>query len=370
MKNKISILILINVRWWNATAFYAINIARIMHDHGHKVIIGCNPKYPAYKKALSYGLNVKALNFYGFNPFRLLFNYMKLIKLVHNEKISVINPHRSEDHFFALMAKFFTRAKIVLTRGDQRSISDYFLSRIQYRLTDSIIITCQSIYKNNRKFFNRIHRKPHVLYGSIHEDLFQVKKSKKDIHTKYKIPKDHLIIGIIGRTDIVKDQYTFLKAAAVVNNRFPKTHFLITGKEERIKFREIKKIAKLLEVNLLLLPLINHLPDVMNFMDIGIITSINSETISRVLLEYMYLKKPVIGTTTNVIGEIIESGNNGEKFDPKDHKQLSQLIIKLIMNKKLREKYSKNSRIIYDQKYSENEFYDQYIRVLNKAVNR
>jgi len=85
--SKYNVLILVNVRWWNATAFYAINIARILKENKHKVIVGCNKNYPAYSMAKKYGLDVIDLNFYGYNIF--------------------------EDHTFAFLAKLFTKVKFI-----------------------------------------------------------------------------------------------------------------------------------------------------------------------------------------------------------------------------------------------------------------
>ena len=73
-----TILILINVRWWNATAFYAVNIGRILQKKGHRVFIGCNEAYPAYRIAKSYGLAIIPLNFYGYNLIQLFKSFIRI----------------------------------------------------------------------------------------------------------------------------------------------------------------------------------------------------------------------------------------------------------------------------------------------------
>ncbi len=363
---KYNILILINVRWWNATAFYAVNIARILHDKGHKVIIGCNKKYPAYKIALSYGLRVEPLNFYGYNIFRLLRDFIRMLSLIKREDIRIINSHRSEDHTFALLAKSFTRVKVILTRGDRRKISDNFLSKRRYSSADFIILTCKSIFNLSRKVFAPVKDKVRIIYGSVDEVRCMVKKSKKEIAKKYNLNLKNKIVGMAGRLDYVKDQYTFIKAASLVLEKKKDVFFIITGKEEHIKFAILKKMIRELKIgkNILLLPRVEDYADLISIFDISVITSIDSETISRVLLEYIYLKRPVIGTRVNVIGEIIKPGFNGELIEPKEHKSLAKNIIKLLKNSSLRKKYGLNSYRLYCKNYSEEVFYKEYMEVI------
>ncbi len=367
--SKYSILILINVRWWNASAFYAVNIGRILQKNGHKVIIGCKKSYPAYSIAKSYGLDVVPLNFYGYNFFELISNFIKMLLLIKREKIQIINSHRSEDHTFALMAKWMTGVKFILTRGDRRLISSNFLSGLRYKLSDAVIVTCRSIYNQNRKVFQFIKNKVHIIYGSVDEDNFKLKRSKNKTFKKYKLDQKKNIIGIAGRLDDVKDQYTFLKAASEIIKKIKNIIFIITGKEEHIKIRQLKKYANDLgiEKNVKIFPKVNDIPDLINTFNIGVITSLDSETVSRVLLEYMYLKIPVVGTKVNAVGEIIASGINGEVIKPGDYKSLSKHIIKIISNKKRLKRYSENSIKLYKKLYSEDVFLNKYLNVFKKT---
>ena len=366
-----TILILINVRWWNATAFYAINIGRILQKKGHKVIIGCNRTYPAYHVARSYGLKTVPLNFCGFNPFQLSNNFFKLLRLIKKEQIQIINSHRSEDHTFALLAKLITGVKLVVTRGDRRLISGNYLSRLRYKLCDAIILTCQSIFHQNDKIFLPMKKRVHIIYGSVDEDHFKIRKKKNQTLKKYKINPKKMIVGIVGRMDHVKDQFTFVMAASLILQESAEVFFIITGKEEQIKEAELQNMLNDLEIDdhFILLPEIKDIVEVIDLFDMGVITSVASETISRVLLEYMYLGKPVIGTKINAIGEIIRPGVNGELIKPKDYKSLAINIKKILKNKLLIKEYGNNSKRLYKENYSEDVFYKKYIEVFESVTS-
>jgi len=116
------------------------------------------------------------------------------------------------------------------------------------------------------------------------------------------------------------------------------------------------------------LPRIDDIADLMNSFDVGVVTSTDSETISRVLLEYMFLQKPVIGTKINAIGEIIQPGINGDLISPGDATTLSDKIVHLLEKDRLRAKYGENSLRLYQRNYSEERFYEKTDQVFEKIL--
>ncbi len=363
-----NILIIINVRWFNATAFYALNLARILKKNNNKVYIVCNSKWPPYKIAKKLNLPVIGLNFYGYNLFRLLKNLKYLIRFIKENNIEIINAHRSEDQTFGALASFFTKKRFILTRGDRRKIKSNFLNRIKYyKAASHIVLTSKSIYENNKKFLAPIKDKVSIIYGSIDEDNFKVTKSKKETKNKYKIPANKIIIGMAGRYDIVKDQYTFMKAALHLLQYHKNIHFILAGKEEEIKIKILKKMSENYKKYFTFLKLIPDIADVINIFDIGVITSIASETITRVGFEYMYLGKPIIGTKVNAIKEIIRNKKNGFLITPGDYKQLSFYLSTLIKNKQLLKNMGEESKRLYKKLYSENIFYEKSIKIFKEA---
>ncbi len=361
-----TVLILINVRWWNATAFYAVNTARVLRNNRVRVIIGSKPGSPPYEKAKDYGFDVREINFEGYNIVKLLKNFIKMINIVREEKVDVINGHRSEDHTFGSLCKLFTARKFIITRGDRRRIKPNIFSKMIYGSADSIILTAKSIYRQNEKFLKRFRDKIHIIYGSVDEDNFRVQKSKRETAKKYGIDLRKKIIGMAGRLDYVKDQYTFVKAASIVVKKISNVQFIIAGKEEHIKVSELKKMATVLDVdkNLKIFTIIDDIADMINLFDIAVITSVDSETISRVVLEYIYLGKPVVGTNVNVIPEIIHNGENGIIIQPQDSSQLADAILKLLKNSSFSKNMGVKSNKRYEKYFSDKRFFQELLTLI------
>jgi glycosyltransferase involved in cell wall biosynthesis len=359
------ILILINVRWWNATAFYAINIARLLQKNGQQVWVGCDPNYPAYRIAREYGLRVAPLSFYGSNPIRLVRSFRNLIRLVHKEEIEIINSHRSEDHTFGLLAKLVCKTRLVITRGDQRRIKNHIFSRLRYQLADAVVLTCRQLRIDNKKTFDRMRRRVRVIHGSVDEDHFRTKAPPMSTGARYGLPTDKTIIGMIGRLSHVKDQSRFVSVATTLARKNSELHFLVAGKDVDLTQAELKSRVSEAGVaaQFTFLSQVNDIADLMARVDIGVITSVASETISRVLLEFMYLGKAVIATKVNAIGEIVVPGVTGERIPARDDRALAHALIKLAERPELQSAYGHNAARHYAATYSQAEFYRRYMRM-------
>jgi glycosyltransferase involved in cell wall biosynthesis len=236
---RYAILILINVRWWNATAFYAVNIGRILQKNGHRVIIGCHEKYPAYRMAASYGLRTVNFNFSGKTIPDFLRSFFRLIKFIRQENIRIINSHRSVDHTVAFLAKLITGTKLVITRGDRRRIQRNPLSRLRYRFCDAVVLTCRSLFTQNREIFSPISQKVHIIYGSVDEDHFKVRADRRRTAQKYGIDTKKCVVGLAGRLSPVKDPYTLIQAASRVLKQHREVVFVIAGKPVEIRHQDL-----------------------------------------------------------------------------------------------------------------------------------
>ena len=366
------ILILVNVPWWNASAFYAVNIARILYERGHRVFLGCSKRYPAYHMARSKGVPTVDLEFYGKDPFRQITSFFRMLRFIRKKGVRIINSHRSEDDTYAVLAKTFTNTGVIITRGDQRPVSKNHLSRLRFRLADAIILTCKSIYHNSERIFQPLKNKVRVIYGSVDESSFIARQDSAQTSRKYCIDRNKIVVGFVGRFDHVKDPFTFVKAALLVLALRKDVVFVMAGKKSQLDPGAVDGALALdeMQCHFRFLPIIEDIADVVSLFDIAVITSIESETISRVLLEYLYLGKAVIGTPVNAVGEIIEPGVNGGLFDVNDYRGLAAIILKLCRDSDKRLEWAHNSAKRYHDRYSEAMFYNQYTRVLKGVTTQ
>ena len=91
MKNKLRILQLLNVRWWNASAEYGISLALGLHRRGHRVIVMGRQDSPPLRRAKELGLSVQATEMESHQPGRFLASLRELVRLIRRERIQVIS---------------------------------------------------------------------------------------------------------------------------------------------------------------------------------------------------------------------------------------------------------------------------------------
>ena len=94
-----------------------------------------------------------------------------------------------------------------------------------------------------------------------------------------------------------------------------------------------------------------------------VVPSIWYENCPYSILETMEIGKPIIGSQIGGIPELIENERNGFLYKYNDINELSEKMKILFTNTKIVKNQSKMSRMIYEEKYSENIYYNEIINI-------
>ena len=346
-----NILITVSVRWWNANAYYAISLAKALSTIGHQVYVAGDPAYPPTSKAQEAGLETIEIRFASFNPIVLIYGWYKLFQFVKKKDINIINPHRSEDHFLtALIAQKF-KIPLIRSLGDVRSPKDNFINRwLHLKITDYHILSSESSLIRYKSTWPEFKNSYSIIMGGIDGNIFDCSKGKSDVSTKLNLPNDTFIVGIVARLSPIKDHVTFIMAASLVLEEISNVLFIISGSEEEVFRKDLKSLAKSLNISDQLLFLDRYEPvnELMCQFDVGVVASKGSEVISRVAMEYIATGTPVVATNINVLPELVKNNHNGFIVPVEDPYSMANAIIRLLQDNELRDTISKNN--IYDFK--------------------
>lgn len=94
-----------------------------------------------------------------------------------------------------------------------------------------------------------------------------------------------------------------------------------------------------------------------------VVPSIWYENCPYSILETMEIGKPIIGSQIGGIPELIENEKNGFLYKYNDINELSEKMKILFTDTKIVKNQSKMSRMIYEEKYSENIYYNEIINI-------
>ena len=365
MKRTLNILQLVNFRWHNACAHYAVALSSGLQKRGHRVILAGDRNSPPLQMAEKMGLEIFPDLYLSYqNTGRFFYNIKRLKDVIEQEKIDLVNAHQGAGQLYAsLVRKLFNKRFILIrTRGDQRKPKDDLFNRwLNLKWTDGIITTAETLYQSYAEKFPL--DKSRLINIPLGIDLNYFSPLEKDLELgkSLGISDGELVVGILGRLSPVKGHRYFIQAAAEVLKSFQPVKFLIAGEDAQVKSYRLKEWVKEMGIQdkFIFIGRVENPREIISLLDIAVVASTGSETIARVALEYMASGKPVIGTQINAIPEVVKNGITGFVVKPKDSQDMGKMILELLKDKDKRKRFGEASRNLVENKFSIDTFVEK-----------
>jgi glycosyltransferase involved in cell wall biosynthesis len=326
------------------------------------VIVAGDPSSPPLLKAKELDLSVyEGLSLSYTSPWMIAYNVKRMRDLVEREGIDVINAHRGEAHLVAALTKKSLKRAVPLvrTRGDVRAPKDNLFNRyLNGALTDKIITTCEVLRESYIEDLQMPEEKVTTVPVGVDTDFFSPRESDTARKERLSIPEGSPVVGIVGRLSPVKGHRYFIQAADHVLRRLPRVTFIICGEDAQISAEQLKDALRerSIEGSFRFLGRVKDIREIISVFDVGVVSSVGSETICRVALEYMSMGKPVVGTRVNAIPEVVRHQINGLLVEPKNPQELASAIIELLQDQGKRKKFGEKSRSTVMEEYTLDEF--------------
>ncbi len=358
MKKTLNILQLVNVRWYNACAHYAVALSSGLKKRGHQVILAGDRDSPPLQVAEKMGLEVFPDLYLSYqNPGRFFYNLKRLKDLIEQKNIDLVNAHQGEGHLYAGLLKKLCKKKYILirTRGDHRMPKDNLFNRwLNERWTDGVITTAEVLYRSYSENFSLDENRLINIPLGIDPDYFVPMGKDSELKKSLGISNDELVVGILGRLSPVKGHRYFIQAAGEVLKSYQPVKFLIAGEDAQVKSYRLKELVHNMGISdkFIFTGKVEDPRKIISLLDIGVVASIGSETVCRVALEYMASGKPVVGTDINGIPEVVKDGINGLIVKPKNSQNMAQAILELLNDKSQRGSFGKASRVLVENEFS------------------
>lgn len=312
------IIQVVNVRWFNATAWYGLFLAKLLREAGHEVLTLGLGGTESFAKAEEWGLSPMALPLNDTNPLAVAALTGKLRRLIRDFTPDIVNCHRGESFalWAALKALSGNGFGLVRTRGDQRPPKGGIVNAyLHTRAADGVIATCSAIAEAFRARLRVPENQLHTIYGGVDTRLFyRDANGRAAARASLGLGPKDCAIGLVGRFDAVKGQkelieaFAKMKEAAGQSSRRPRLVLagFATSSTSEETVRSWASEAGLGDD--VLFP--GRVPDVrglLNALDLGVVASLGSETIARVALEVMACGVPLIGTTVGVMPDLLDA---------------------------------------------------------------
>jgi glycosyltransferase involved in cell wall biosynthesis len=324
------ILLSINVRWWNAEAAYALNLARGLRDEGCEVWLVVNLDSPVHRKAEKYNIPVITdIRLDAVSPFSHFSNLRKILQLIDRLGIQVINSFKSNGSFLFSLARYFRPGLLYIkTRGEARPPHRNVMNRMLYGAgaCDGLIAVGSPVEGWLSDLGLKNQQMAVIHYGDspvMQRSEVERQKVRRDLN----IDEGATVLTLLGRTQQVKGHHLLLEAMTCLKDDGCYLLLLVKDLEEfpeELRFIEDFITENNLGKQVLILGFQNDLGRILSTTDLGVIPSLDSEVNCRVAVEFFSLGVPVLAFQTGTLPDLIKHRENGYLTRKKDSADLIQ----------------------------------------------
>ena len=197
---------------------------------------------------------------------------------------------------------------------------------------------------------------------------FKPGKVPEEIYHKYNLPNDRPVALYVGRVDPEKKVGAVIDAFKEAHKKVPKALLVIVGDGvDKVRLmQQVKRGGLSDDVRFLgrVLP-----PDLYELYRVGdvFVTASEIETQGIVLIEAAACGLPLIAVDAGAVGEVCISNRNGFLCRPRDIKEMSSAIVKILSNDRMRKEFSANSLKIANEHDFEKTL-DKFENIYKKVI--
>lgn len=371
------ILICSNVHWWNAEAAYAAAVASALEQAGHEVWVLTRPESLNEQKLRESQLRVVTdIDLNVLRPLELVRSYFRLTRWLRKQRIELVNAHRSEGVPLLVLAKWRLKSfRLVRTRGTTRSIRGHWLDqKLHCEWTDATIAAGEVVAARLRQAVPIPEERLRVIYYPTALPEWPLPEISRDYRNEFRILPDHRVLAIVGRIRREKGHRLLLRAFALVLQELPKLTLLILYRDTNPEEPEMRAVQS--EVQYLKLQ--EHvrfdaeredIQALMQFADAGVVSSIDSEVICRVAVEFFSVGTPVVAVPTGCLPEIIRDGRNGMLAWGDSPEALAEAMLRLLREDGLRRQCGDGARHDAEQRFNSARLLRETLEVYEQALS-
>lgn len=289
-------------------------------------------------------------------PRASLFNKIKLFcKILNQKDIDIYHFIFRPNLSSSLVAKmFFKMSKKKSVQTISTPLTESQLKKCLF--ADRIVVLSE--WTKNRVLklgYNNVTKiKPGI-------DLDKFSKDKlRNIRKELGLGKKDFIILFASEYDIKRGTRVVLEILEPLIKAHPEAKIVFACRvrsdkdieEKNFLAESVNKIG--LNDHVLFLDCIRYMPELINSCDINIFPALSCFTkmeIPMLLLESLALEKPVIISDVQPFDEVLQKNLGGLKIKPGDSKDLLDNIVKLIKNKKLKNRLGKEGRLLVEKEF-------------------
>jgi glycosyltransferase involved in cell wall biosynthesis len=282
-----------------------------------------------------------------------LIKYIKLVRRLRKEKFDIAMIYFVDSNLFVVPACSLAGVKnIIVNRRDLGYWYNPKILRILNRVNkkaDYFLVNAEAVKKVVAEKENFPEERIKVIYNALWVKPGGGKK--KISREELGIPTDAKVIGIIANLRPVKRVDRFLNIAKLINEKLPRTHFIILGGGELEV--ELKNQAGDIALNdsVHFMGAVSDIQSYLGIFDVGVLTS-ESEGLSNTLIEYCRAGVPAVAFDVGGNREVIKDNASGRLVPDDDIAGFADAVVGILADNEVYKRYSAAGRKIADELFS------------------
>jgi glycosyltransferase involved in cell wall biosynthesis len=261
---------------------------------------------------------------------------IRLARLLRREKVSLLHAHCFDPTFIGLIAAQLARVRFVFTRHH----SDHNI-RLNARWHTRIDSWCArradhviAVSEATRQIMTEIENVPSHQVSVIYNGMEPLREAEPEGVTRARQEFDlsqERVCLMLARLHEEKGHRFLFDAIPDITSRVGPVSFLLAGDgphrgklEADVQARGLQNVVRFLGRR-------DDVPELISLASIVVLPSL-AESFGFTLLEAMSLSKPVVGSTTGGIPEVVVDGETGLLVPPADSRALANAICDVLEN--------------------------------------
>jgi glycosyltransferase involved in cell wall biosynthesis len=207
---------------------YVADLTNTLHERGHDLYVALRPRSPLTEQLRLPPAKIKTL------PLRNALDVQsahELARIVRKHKIEVVHAHMARDYSLAAYAARRNRdTKFIVTRHVLFPLNR--LHRQTLARVHRVIAVSNAVARELRKERLTNNDRITVVHNGIDMERFEQVLAgfdRAEFLSSKGLPANGLLVGSIGELRTLKRHDDFIRAAAIIVQRFPQTHFVLAG---------------------------------------------------------------------------------------------------------------------------------------------
>lgn len=352
---------------------HVLEISKAIAERNQEVIVITTNHPRTNKFEIYHGVEIYRSEIL-FTIFRDPFALGMLINLLKKD-YDIIHLHLPDpfSSFFAFFASIIRKKTLVVTyHADiikeelHYKILKFFYSFFQniVLMHSKVIIATSPNYAKESEVLRKFKSKIEIIPNFVDEKKFNPEINPKYIKERYSL-KNKKVILFVGRLVPYKGVSYLIDAFSLVKKKIKNAKLLIVGSGPLEN--ELKKKSENINDILFIKPRDLELPLIFRSADVFVLPSITrQEAFGIVLLEAMSSAIPCI--STKISGMPFVLGDAGILVEPKNSKQLSEAIIKILSDETLAKELGRKARIRVEENFTKDKAVNKLIKLYARIL--